>query len=193
MKKLILPALLVALLSPWAWAQEAGTPAPMGGAKPRESMKQGATRLTLTNDSFVKKAMVAGKAEVELSNLALNKSQDSQVRAFAQRMVKDHTAAATELQTIAGSLGIAVPNEAEHAQPMAAEKLNKLSGTEFDDAYARIMQMDHDRAVDLFAAAAADQDLDVQLRRFAEKTLPVLRSHQQEAHKLPVHERAAGR
>ena len=43
------------------------------------------------------KAIPAGVAEVQFGKLALEKSEDDQVRAFAERMVQDHSAANQQL------------------------------------------------------------------------------------------------
>lgn len=53
--------------------------------------------------------ILSNQAEVELGNLALEKSQNEQVREFAQMMVKDHTAAIAKLQKFAGSGNQAAP------------------------------------------------------------------------------------
>src|SRR5262245_46511561 len=42
--------------------------------------------------SFVHKAGLGGMTEVEVSKLAVSQAQDPQIRAFAQKMVKEHTA-----------------------------------------------------------------------------------------------------
>ena len=50
---------------------------------------------------FVDKAAIAGKAEVQASQLALRQAQSPDVRAFAQRMVADHGKANARLNEIA--------------------------------------------------------------------------------------------
>ncbi len=40
---------------------------------------------------FVKKALQGGMAEVQLGQLTLQKSNNDQVKQFAQRMIDDHT------------------------------------------------------------------------------------------------------
>jgi putative membrane protein len=184
MRKFIISALLVLPLSHFAAAQDS-TVNPSGPAqKSQLNLKETATQLMLTNDSFVKKAAIASRAEVEMAKLAMVKSKDPQIQSFAQRMVKDHVAASTELESIAQSKNIPLPTELDHSHKSATEKLSKLSGTDFDAAFSKQMQEDHDKAVTLFTAAADDKKLDPQLQQFAAKTLPVLREHQHAAHGL---------
>ena len=58
--------------------------------------------------TFIKDVTAGGMAEVELSKIAA-KSVNSEVKRFTERMVRDHTAANTELTGIATELGAAVP------------------------------------------------------------------------------------
>src|SRR3954447_10075822 len=58
---------------------------------------------------FATKAGAAGMFEIQSSQLALSKSQNADVKAFAQKMVDDHTKAADELKTAAASQGVTVP------------------------------------------------------------------------------------
>src|SRR5687767_664432 len=46
---------------------------------------------------FVANAGMAGLSEVQMGNLALQKAQHADVKAFAQRMVTDHSASNAEL------------------------------------------------------------------------------------------------
>lgn len=56
------------------------------------------------------------------------------------------------------------------------ENLESLSGTEFDRAYAAKMVKAHEMAIHKFEMASA-QLQDPELKKYADKTLPVLRSH----------------
>jgi putative membrane protein len=143
----------------------------------RLSMKEKVTKWMLSDEKFVEKAAMGGRAEIEMSKLAIEKSQSPEVRDFAKQMVKDHTTAATELAGIAQSKNLAVPGELDHQHREAISDLKALNGAEFDAKYIDIMQKDHDKTVSLFTAAAADEKLDKQLQQFAEKTLPVIRGH----------------
>jgi putative membrane protein len=147
----------------------------------------------LTNASFVTKAAQASLAEVELSKLALSKTQDGQVRSFAQRMVQDHQKANAELKPIAQKHGIQVPAQldAKHAQKL--EDLRAKSGAEFDTEYSRIMHKDHEKAVGLFTKATKSTQLHSDLRNFASKTLPTLESHHRMANRLPGSETRSAR
>ena len=140
----------------------------------------------LTDQAFVAKAAQAGMAEVELSELALQNSSNEQVRSFAQQMVNDHGKANTELKSIAQKHGLQVPPkmDAKHQQELA--KLKAQSGSQFDAAYSRGMEQDHQEAVALFSAASRAERLNPDLQAFASKTLPTLESHRRMANTLPA-------
>jgi putative membrane protein len=183
-KPALIASVLLALGSSVALAQnEPGTAA----SQPQEpgKIKQAVTRIMLTNDSFVEKAAMSNLAEIEAAKLALSKSQDPQIRSFAQRMITDHTSATNQLKGVAQSKQIAVPAVLDSTHVKALDKLNGMSGADFDAAFTLQMQEDHEKAVLLFAAATEDKSLDADLQALARKVLPTLRSHQAEAGKLP--------
>lgn len=63
----------------------------------------------LTAQQFASDAAAGGMKEIYLSELALEKSTNDQVKAFAQRMVKDHRAAGKKLGKIAKVEGLSLP------------------------------------------------------------------------------------
>lgn len=147
-------------------------------------LKKSIARILLTDDSFVHKATLDNLSDVELANLALNKSDDASIQKFAQQLLRDHTAAAAELKTLATRKRIDIPTELDREHKNASEKLTTLEGVEFDRAFSAQMQKDHDKAVSLFAAAAEDRSLDDDLKTYAGKRLPMLRDYQRMAHRL---------
>src|SRR4051812_30296331 len=60
---------------------------------------------------FMERAAAGGMAEVELSNLALAKSTNNDVKSFATMMVADHSKANTELAAIATSKNVTLPTK----------------------------------------------------------------------------------
>lgn len=132
---------------------------------------------------FVEKAAMSGMTEIEAARAALSKSQDPGIRTFAERMVKDHTAANTELSSLARVKGLTPPTRLDAEHQAALKSMTAKSGTEFDRAYSEHMNMDHSKAIALFEAASKSPDAD--LAGFAQKTLPTLREHKRMAEKLP--------
>jgi putative membrane protein len=132
---------------------------------------------------FVKKAALGGMTEVELGKLAQSKSKDSNVKAFADRMVRDHSKANAELTGIAKGKGVEVPMSLDAEHQAMVKDLSGKSGTEFDTAYSKHMVMDHAKTIALFEGATQNSDAD--LAAFARKTLPTLKEHKQMADALP--------
>ena len=129
--------------------------------------------------TFVKEAATGGMAEVELSKIA-QKSDNADVKRFADRMVDDHTAANQQLTTIATGLGIEMPKALDSEHERLRQKLATLHGKAFDDQYMRDMVGDHKQAVRLFQQEERS-GREPQLKQFAQKTLPTLEEHQKMA------------
>lgn len=129
---------------------------------------------------FVGKAALAGNAEIELSQLALQTSKNEKVRFYAEKMVKDHTAAARELKAIAAPRGVTPPGGLDAAHQKMLDQLAKMDNKVFDAAYMDQMIADHEQAVALFRRQA-EHGKDGDLRAYAVKTLPHLQEHQQMA------------
>jgi putative membrane protein len=143
----------------------------------------GAGTLTVMSNEdkeFVVKAGMGGLAEVQMGNLALQKASNADVKAFAQRMVTDHSKANAELAQFATTKGLALPSELAGEHQSGYEHLNGLSGAEFDKAYMEHMVADHEKAVaefDKASTSASDSDL----KAWAGKTLPTLKEHLEQA------------
>lgn len=125
---------------------------------------------------FAVEASRGGMAEVSLGQLAAQKSTDPAVQQFAQRMVQDHTKANQQLAQILAQKGVTIPTETSSSEQREMDRLQKLSGTDFDKAYMKHMLKDHKTDVKEFQNAAQDTK-DTDLKAFAANTLPVLQDH----------------
>lgn len=125
---------------------------------------------------FVSMAGMGGLAEVQMGNLALQKASNADVKAFAQRMVTDHSKANEELQQFATTKGVALPTELDGPPKDALEHLAALSGAEFDKAYMQHMVEDHQKDVAEFEKASTSA-ADTDLRAWAGRTVPTLHEH----------------
>lgn len=138
---------------------------------------------------FMKKAAADGMAEVAMGRMALNKSNDAQVKQLAQRIVTDHTKADNELKTIAQGEHVTLPAGPDASERKTSTALEKMSGSAFDKAWAQHMVSDHEKAIALFTKAGNNTNADRDVRNFAQHTLPVLRNHLQMAETLEGHRR----
>lgn len=141
---------------------------------------------------FVAKAANVNMAEIQLGRLAEQKAQSPQVKDFASQMVQDHTKANTELEQVARAQNIPLPTELDQDHQDLLQKLQGLTGAEFDREYMSAMVDGHQDAVDLLKDHAEDltdnpqgapvgttgaATAKVQVDQWAANTLPGVQSH----------------
>jgi putative membrane protein len=125
---------------------------------------------------FMNKAAQGGMAEVELGKMASTKAQNAEVKQFGQQMTADHTRANNELKTLAAGKNVTLPTDVGAMHKATMDKLSKLSGAEFDREYVKAMVEDHEKDVAEFQKQA-DSGTNADVKAFAAKTLPTLKSH----------------
>jgi len=150
------------------------------------------TAQAANQDSFWADAARGGMAEVALGNLALTKTQNEQVRQFAQQMVMDHTAANAELQTLATAKSVTLPTDMDSKHTAVMAKLNGMTGMDFDREFMKRMVKDHEKMVKLFERQS-ERGTDMEVKAFAAKTLPTLQSHLQMARTMETSMKNSGR
>lgn len=148
-------------------------------AAPTTNSNMGAmnsTGSTTAPEGFMTEAARGGMAEVELSQLAVSKAQNAEVKKFAQQMIEDHSNANTELKSLAGKKNVTLPTDLDAAHKAIKDKLAGLSGAAFDKEYVNAMVADHEKSVALFQSQASG-GTDADAKAFAAKTLPKLQMH----------------
>jgi putative membrane protein len=140
--------------------------------------------ISSADKTFATEAAQGGLAEVEMSQLALQKATSPPVKQFAQQMVADHTTANQELMQLAKSEGIELPSQVDTKHKSALERLQGLNGSSFDAAYMQSMLQDHQQAVEDFQKEAQSGS-EPELKSFAQKYLPVLQQHLKMAQSVP--------
>ncbi|MCB2255008.1 DUF4142 domain-containing protein [Pseudomonas chlororaphis] len=138
--------------------------------------------LAATSSAFVEQAAQGGINEVESGKLALEKSANAEVKAFATQMVADHGKANQELLALAGTLDIQVPDDAS-LTAKAKKMILEMRDESFDKAYVDNQVVAHKETVALFKKEVASSDKP-ELKAFAEKTLPTLEHHLEMAQQL---------
>jgi putative membrane protein len=128
------------------------------------------------DQSFYKKAVEGGLAEIQLGQLAQQKGQSQAVKDYGEMMVQDHTATGDKLKTLASGNGLALPTSPDMTQMATQSNLEALSGRAFDKAYIRTMIQDHKDTIALFEKEAKNGD-DTSAKAFAQTTLLKLYEH----------------
>lgn len=140
--------------------------------------------VSMSDSHFLQKAAQAGNFEVKASELALKKTKNADVQAFAQHMVEDHKKAGEELKALADKKKVKVSAEPSFTQKASLMLLEKKDGKNFDSKYAEDVGVDaHQSTVKLFEKAAQSAD-DPEIKDFASKTLPTLNHHLEQAKTL---------
>lgn len=135
-------------------------------------------KLSRSDRHFVEKASESGMEEIAISQVAVSRATNPQVRQFAQNMVRDHGNAHQELKTFALNNAVEIPMKS-----ISVEKWQKKDAAEFDKDYVAKMASDHKDAVKLFEKAAEKSD-NAELKTWAGKTLPTLQAHLTEVESL---------
>jgi putative membrane protein len=135
------------------------------------------------DSSFAMKASAGGMAEVKMGQLAADKGSNDAVKAFGQRMVTDHSKAGDKLKDVAAKEGVTLPSDMNKADQREYDRLSKLSGKDFDQAYAQAMVKDHVNDVAEFKKEAAS-GANVSIKQFASDTLPTLQDHLKQAREM---------
>lgn len=133
---------------------------------------------------FMEDIAHANLAEIETGKLALEKSQDPQVKKFAQTLIDDHTKAMKELQSLAKKKGVELPQETDLQHKTIATALQALSGDTFDEQFiARVGVGDHERTLELLKNTQQQAE-DKALKAYAAKTMKAVNKHLQHAQKM---------
>jgi putative membrane protein len=136
--------------------------------------------LSSKGSSFVKEASSGNQSEIALAQLAQQKAQNPEIKNLAQMLQQDHQQAQEKLQTIAQTHGIMLDQSPGWTQKRAQSKLEKLTGAEFDQQYAKDMLEDHVTDIKKFQKASQNIE-DGDVKQYAQECLPKLETHLQHA------------
>lgn len=132
------------------------------------------------DNEFLVKAASGGLMEVQLGEMAAKQATTSVVKKFGQMMAKDHSQVNDELKSLAASKNITIPTTPGEDHMDHINKMRDKKGTDFDKDYISLMVDDHKEDVFDFEKAAQDAK-DPDVRAFAAKYVPTLKSHLEQA------------
>jgi putative membrane protein len=138
-----------------------------------------------TAAGYVPMAAASDQFEIRSSQMALQKSQNADVRRYAQMMIDHHTRTTQQLAAAARSAGITPPANPP-MPPMVANMLRDLegkSGAAFDRAYVMHQVHSHEMALNLHRTYAERGDR-AELRTVASAAVPIVTQHLEDARRM---------
>lgn len=170
-----------------------GQPADESATAPAESVtpdaNPAATLPTPADEAsapdFVRLAAQNDMFEIQSSQLALERSKNEEVRAFAQQMIDAHRQTTQDLQTAMSASGGALTAPTTLDEEMAEDlrELRDASAAEFDEEYMEAQVEAYQTALNLMQRYAGDGDM-AELQAFAAATAPAIQQHLDKARAL---------
>jgi putative membrane protein len=119
----------------------------------------------------------ANMSEIETGRLAQSKSQNEQVKNYAQQMIDDHTKALSDVQQLAQARNITLATQLDRTNKAKLNRLGGLSGEAFDRAYMeRAAVADHKKTHDMLRQAQS-RAKDAEVKALVARTLPIVDQH----------------
>ena len=132
---------------------------------------------------FLGKAAQSDVNEIKLSELAEQKATTPAVKAFATKMIREHKQLSMTMKPYCEKAGLSAPMDLDDSHKDDFNKLNGLSGKDFDKQYMDDMVSDHAKALDAFTSEAKDTK-DARLKATVLKGKTAVAAHKNMAYDL---------
>lgn len=133
--------------------------------------------------------LAADQIDIDYAKMALSKSKNADVRAFAEQMVTDHSAVQKSVVELAGKLHLTpVDNDTSNGlKKQSGEttaKLKSLSGAAFDKAYVDNEVAYHKAVTDVVSTVLIPNAQNAELKSALEGANPLFLGHLEHARKI---------
>ena len=144
-----------------------------------------ATAAPASAQDYVDMASASDLYEIESAQLAMEKSQNADIKQLAQTIVADHETSTTNLKTAAGQAQppITVNPEMNAEQQANMEALRAAEGAQFDQTYLMQQIAAHQKALAMVEAYAGSGDVP-SLQQHASAVAGPVRQHLERARQL---------
>ncbi len=135
--------------------------------------------------AFVAKAAASDMFEIETGKIALERSTNAQVKAFAQMMVEGHARTTADLTAAIAASGLMItpPATLPDDKATALADLRSVDAASFDKAYMNGQVDAHQATLNLVSRYAQDGDTP-QIKDAAAAMLPTIQEHLDKARTL---------
>ena len=135
------------------------------------------SNVSAVDSAFVTGATQSSNAEIGAANIALTKSQNADVIAFANEMITQHTQEKTALAPIATSVGVGLPTGVNPTQAATAATLQATAEPAFDALYIDSEIQGHTLNINNNYNPEIASGTNPSLVAYAKKYLPQIQMH----------------
>jgi putative membrane protein len=133
--------------------------------------------MTALDAEFAMMAAAGGQAEIQMAQLAVQRSTNRNIQKYAERMIRDHTKNARDLQKIAARKNMTLSMTPTADQMQMMSQLQAATGAEFDRLYMQMAGVTAHTMMRQMFTNQANNGTDEDLRKYARKTIPVIEKH----------------
>ena len=136
-----------------------------------------------SDERFLKERAAAILLEVEIGQLALQKTNNQSIKNLSNKIIEDRLVVLEELKKLSSLKNVTLPTVSDNKYASQLEDLQTLNAAEFDKKYQSfvIELLEEDT---LKFEKAANNANSPEIKIFASKSLPVLRTHLDAARSL---------
>lgn len=143
----------------------------------------------LTDPQIAHIAYTAGELDIKAAEIALKKTKNPEIKAFAESMVKDHKAVNDQALALCKKLGV-TPEDNDTSKGLAAgaaterAKLEKLDGAAFDKEYAANEVAYHNTVNGALKNTLIPSSSNAELKDLLSTGLKIFTGHEEHAKKV---------
>jgi len=157
-----------------------------GQSGTKGAMAAGDMKMNKMDSKAIMDMAMVNMAEVEMGKMAQSKSQNAEVKTFAQQMIDDHGKGLTEVQAVAQAKGITLPTELDAKHKAMAAKLAKLEGEKFDKEYMKMGGTGGHKEALAMLNKTEKSAKDADVKGLATKMKPTVEQHLKAAQQMPA-------
>jgi len=134
---------------------------------------------------FLGFAIECNTYEKEIARSAIDNASNDDVKAFAKRLFDEHNTLESDLQQLAKEkkVGVVAGTNKEHRDRLAELKKTD-KGKDYDKKFLQSVIDEHEKAIKHLEECAKDNSLDGACKACAQKALPQMKKHLEEARAL---------
>ena len=125
---------------------------------------------------FIVEMYDARMMDLEEGKLAIEKGERPEVKKYGEWMVHEQTKLSTQLQALAESKNVSLPNTISKEKAEGLAELKEQGGKDFDKKFLKMMKIDHRRDVRKLKSARRKIN-DAEVHNFISTYQPMIESH----------------